>query len=208
MILTYLKIITYFIEFKFVRLSARLRGLPLNPLPKYDESQKAVINKATKDLLNDWRKSSLSYRTSQIDVIKHIKGLWFTLRDLSNFLKRKSAQNSYDFSDDIALDHYPSYLRRNYHYQSDGYFSKKSALIYDHQIELLFLGTAHLMRRVGYDFLRPHLNSDQFTALEFGAGSGTSAKQFMEVYPQCTLDLLDPSEQYLDYAFEIYPKTF
>ena len=208
MILTYVKIITYFVEFKFIRLTARIRGLPLNPLPNYDKAQKGIINNASKDLLSDWSKSSLSYKTSQIDLVKHLKGLWFTFRDLSSFLKRKSAQNSHDFSADINLDHYPSYLRRNYHYQSDGYFSKKSALIYDHQIELLFLGTAHLMRRVGFDFLRSYLNSASFKVLEFGAGSGTSAMQFKEVYPLCTLDLLDPSNEYLDYAFDTYPKAF
>ncbi len=37
-------------------------------------------------------------------------------------------------------DRYPSYYRRKFHFQSDGYLSEASAERYDHQVEVLFGG--------------------------------------------------------------------
>ncbi len=36
----------------------------------------------------------------------------------------------------------PDYYARNFHFQTDGYFSEASARRYDHQVEILFGGTA------------------------------------------------------------------
>lgn len=45
---------------------------------------------------------------------------------------------------------YPEYYLQNFHYQSDGWLSERSAYIYDYQVESLFIGMADAMRRQVY----------------------------------------------------------
>src|SRR5262249_1535343 len=47
----------------------------------------------------------------------------------------------------IDLERYPPYYRRNFHWQTDGYFSRRSAELYDLSTGLLFAGTTDVMRR-------------------------------------------------------------
>src|SRR5205085_5246454 len=42
---------------------------------------------------------------------------------------------------------YPDYYARNFHFQTEGYLGHTSAQLYDLQVELLFGGTADVMRR-------------------------------------------------------------
>ncbi len=42
----------------------------------------------------------------------------------------------------------PEYYGRNFHYQTEGYLSEESAELYEHQTEILFMGTLGLMRRL------------------------------------------------------------
>ncbi|MDJ0895781.1 MAG: methyltransferase domain-containing protein [Alphaproteobacteria bacterium] len=42
---------------------------------------------------------------------------------------------------------YPRYYLQNFHFQSGGYLSDRSARLYDHQVEVLFTGGADAMRR-------------------------------------------------------------
>jgi len=44
---------------------------------------------------------------------------------------------------------YPNYYLRNFHHQTDGYLSTASAARYAVQVEMLFFGTADMMRRQG-----------------------------------------------------------
>jgi hypothetical protein len=52
-----------------------------------------------------------------------------------------------DFSPEVAKDGYPSYYLQNFHHQTDGYLSDASANLYDLQVEILFGGSADVMRR-------------------------------------------------------------
>jgi len=54
-----------------------------------------------------------------------------------------------DFRDipDVDRQRYPAYYRRTFHWQTDGYFSEHSAEVYELGVELLFRGTADVMRR-------------------------------------------------------------
>lgn len=53
---------------------------------------------------------------------------------------KKSKKNCLDF--DTEAIEAPDYLKRNYHFHTDGYFSDESARPYEHQVEVLFAGTA------------------------------------------------------------------
>ncbi|MBT8495021.1 MAG: class I SAM-dependent methyltransferase, partial [Deltaproteobacteria bacterium] len=69
------------------------------------------------------------------------------LRDLPRSYRRAKKRNYKDLPDEASSDRYPDYYRRNFHWQTDGYFSRRSAEIYDIGVEFLFGGTADVMRR-------------------------------------------------------------
>ena len=208
MILTYLKILIYTTEFHFIRLWANLFNYPLTALPKYNYEQKRVLNDSVKKLLSDWKPiSGRAYSFDDLDISRHLNSFVLVLNDLKSFLVRKFNNDSHDISKSLFDESCPDYFKRNYHYQTDGYFTKNSAFIYDHQIELLFMGTCHLMRKVSYSLLNIDRDS-HFSCLEIGAGSGTSAKQFLNLYPLAKLDILDASEGYLKAAKSLYGDHF
>ena len=47
----------------------------------------------------------------------------------------------------VDKERFPPYYRRTFHWQTDGYFSDHSAEVYELGVELLFRGTADVMRR-------------------------------------------------------------
>ncbi|KAK4537744.1 hypothetical protein CDCA_CDCA14G3769 [Cyanidium caldarium] len=67
---------------------------------------------------------------------------------------------------------YPWYYKRNFHYQTDGYFSADSARRYDFQVEVLFGGTADIMRRQALVPLLPFLRAVRSQRLAHGVGNG------------------------------------
>src|SRR5512140_643677 len=81
-----------------------------------------------------------------IPVRRYMRALPQLLRDTPRVVRRKRAG---DFRDIPAVDkqRYPAYYRRTFHWQTDGYFSEHSAQVYDLGVELLFRGTADVMRR-------------------------------------------------------------
>lgn len=209
MIQTYLKIITYLIEYHFIRAIALVCRWPIDPLPKLKREQKKTLNNAFKNLLKNWKEliKSTPGCNNYSSLGSHLSRYKLVLNDLKPFLLRKSKKDSFDINSQIIGENCPEYFKRNYHYQTDGYFTFESAARYDHQIELLFLGTGHIMRKVAFSSLQPVLKGNE-KILEFGAGSGASGFQFKSLFPNTKLDLLEPGKGYLDYANKIYPKSF
>lgn len=192
-----------------MRLIAKICGWPLDPLPKLAKDQKETLNNAVKSLLGRWKEVIKTFpKSNEIsNPIKHFQRYKLILKDLKIFLERKERKDSHDLKEIHFDKDCPEYFKRNYHYQTDGYCSFDAAARYDHQIELLFLGIGHIMRKVAYSALAPVMKEDA-TVLEFGAASGTSGHQFKLLYPKTNLDILEPGEKYLDYARENYPNDF
>ncbi len=95
----------------------------------------------------------------------------------------------------------PEYYARNFHFQTDGYFSEASARRYDHQVEILFSGTAGAMRRC----ILPVLKRDTTGAgrwLEIGCGAGSATRSVLATFPKARLTALDLSASYLKVAQE------
>src|SRR5690606_36607995 len=155
MVLTYLKLVTYLLEYHFMRFIAKMNSWPIDPLPKPTPDQKKTINIAFKTLLAEWKITLKNFpRASKLsNPFTHLNRYQLILLDLKNFLERKHLKNSYDLEGMEFDNNCPEYFKRNYHYQTDGYFSLESAPRYDHQIELLFLGSAHIMRKVAFSIL-------------------------------------------------------
>ncbi len=209
MILTYTKIIVYLLEYTFMRLTAKALGWPFTPPPRLSKEQKLTINAAFKRLLTRWKLVIKQFPRSNkfSNPIAHLNRYRLIFTDLQSFLERKKMKDSTDLKGITFSMDCPEYFKRNYHYQTDGYFSFESAMRYDHQIELLFLGTGHIMRKVAYAELANILKGSE-NVLEFGAGSGTSGHQFKQIFPGTFLDILEPSPAYLDYARRTYPHSF
>ncbi len=97
----------------------------------------------------------------------------------------------------------PRYYRRNFHFQTDGYLSDRSAELYDHQVEILFAGAADPMRRLILPPLRQAFGKSDgrgLTFLELGAGTGSATRFVRLTFPKAKIVALDLSDPYLKVA--------
>lgn len=133
-------------------------------------------------------------------IKKHIKNLPYLLFDSLRISRRRKLNLNKDL--DTTQD-VPDYLKRNYHFQTDGYFSKDSAKIYEHQVEVLFSGTAAPMRRMLIKLIKDNMDfSRPIRILELGAGVGTASFDFSKSFDFESYTLNDISQDYLDLAKE------
>lgn len=135
--------------------------------------------------------------------IRHVRSLIDVFRDGVSVALRMRKNKTKDFANsaDSAQGDLPEYYKRNFHFQTDGYFSEDSARRYDHQVEILFNGTAGAMRRsilVPLKNLAP--NAGRF--LEIGCGTGSATRLVAEALPEAKITALDLSEPYLKIAQE------
>ncbi len=100
-------------------------------------------------------------------------------------------------------EHLPRYYRQNFHFQTDGYLSAKSARLYDHQVEVLFSGGADAMRRQALVPLRDFLagrSTAETRLLDVASGTGRFLTFVKDNYPRMPVTALDLSRPYLDQA--------
>lgn len=120
--------------------------------------------------------------------------------------KRRSKQKLVkDLPLGVDLSGYPDYFRRNFHWQTDGYFSARSAAVYDVSVEFLFLGTADVMRRQIVPPVTRYLRARAAGAgpariLDVGCGTGSGLKQLALAHPSEKYWGLDLSPYYLRHA--------
>ncbi|GAB5467771.1 MAG: class I SAM-dependent methyltransferase [Rhodospirillales bacterium] len=97
----------------------------------------------------------------------------------------------------------PRYYQQNFHFQSDGWFSRSSARRYDHQVEVLFTGGADAMRRQALVPLAKVLKGrsrEDLRLLDLGSGSGGLLPFLKATYPRLRVLGLDLSLPYLQEA--------
>jgi ubiquinone/menaquinone biosynthesis C-methylase UbiE len=107
-----------------------------------------------------------------------------------------------------ALDpagRYPAYYRQNFHFQTDGWLSRRSARLYDTQVEVLFTGAADAMRRAALaEVARELRGKDQRRAalLDVACGTGRFLEQTMDAFPRLPVTGADLSPAYVEEASE------
>ncbi|HZU85466.1 MAG TPA: methyltransferase domain-containing protein [Polyangiaceae bacterium] len=119
--------------------------------------------------------------------------------DVPRVLRRKRT-GRYREVPDVDPRRYPSYFRRTFHWQTDGYFSARSAELYDVAVELLFLGTADVMRRQTIPpITRALLQSGRLDArlLDVACGTGRLLRQIAVSHPRLRLFGIDLSPAYV-----------
>ena len=147
-----------------------------------------------------------------IDVLKpepwhkHMGRCPQLLMDSFYFSRRRRDHRAKEFNQEAReyLPETPEYYRRNFHYQNDGYLTKKSAELYEHQVEVLFTGSADAMRRLIIPMIKSVYpgDGDGLHFLEVGAGTGRLTRFMKLAYPKARITVLDLSDPYLKKAQE------
>ncbi len=117
--------------------------------------------------------------------------------------KVKKKADMFNQKDSEFLSEVPEYYRRNFHFQKGGYLSDDSARLYDHQVEVLFSGTAQAMRRQIIPQMKEHFHHSDGEGLKFlevGSGTGSLTRSLALAFPKAQIVGLDLSPHYLSYA--------
>ena len=125
------------------------------------------------------------------------------LGDLPAVFQRIAARDAHDLPEEARPERYPTYFRRNFHWQTDGYLSRRSAELYDVSVELLFAGTADVMRRQVIPPITRFLQTagdDEPRLLDVGCGTGRTLAQLAAAHSGLRLTGLDLSPYYLQEA--------
>ena len=134
----------------------------------------------------------------------HLAAVPRLLADAPRVLRRKRSRAFKDLPSGVELGRYPAYYRRNFHWQTDGYFSTHSASIYDLGVELLFRGAADVMRRQVIPPLSAARRRGEQIArvVELGAGTGRTLEQLLRTLPDLDATAVEMSPAYAARARE------
>jgi ubiquinone/menaquinone biosynthesis C-methylase UbiE len=127
--------------------------------------------------------------------------------DAPKILARIGARQHDDLPPHVDLTSYPAYYRRTFHWQTDGYFSRRSAELYDVGVELLFVGTADVMRRQVLAEVARCRPRGALRLLDVGMGTGRFLRQAARALPEAELHGIDLSPWYVDYARHLLSAT-
>lgn len=204
----------YFMQFHtMVRLSAAIPFTKITPkkLNRNDfenlfkEIQK-LVDQDIENITNGIYPAQVLKPESIVDHTLRLPKLFIDGLKINWRRQRKAIKN---FSENADIDHsLPDYYRRNFHFQTDGYLSEHSAELYEHQVELLFSGTADAMRR---SFLKDlikalkeksgaHPKKSNFEILETACGTGRTTRFVRLTFPQANMTATDLSGPYLKVA--------
>jgi ubiquinone/menaquinone biosynthesis C-methylase UbiE len=140
----------------------------------------------------------------QIPVADYMRALPSLLRDAPRVVRRMKARRWKDIPV-VDKQRFPAYYRRTFHWQTDGYFSEHSAEVYDLGVELLFRGTADVMRRQVVPpvtrFLRAERRPPQHVrVLDVACGTGRTLRQLATTHPELRFHGVDLSPHYVQLA--------
>jgi ubiquinone/menaquinone biosynthesis C-methylase UbiE len=124
--------------------------------------------------------------------------------DTPRIVRRK---NRGEYKDIPPVDkaRFPAYYRRTFHWQTDGYFSEHSAEVYDLGVELLFRGTADVMRRQVIPPVTRWLRErgvppGRVRLLDIACGTGRTLHQLAIAHPALRYHGVDLSPFYVQAA--------
>jgi ubiquinone/menaquinone biosynthesis C-methylase UbiE len=170
---------------------------PEHPIP----SLGAVLKSMRALFAQDWANVEAGLYPAPFDWKRDVRRAMASVAFLTDIPKVAERQKRRGHSDVSAKGAgLPRYYRQNFHFQTDGYLSARSAQLYDFQVEALFGGTADAMRRRAYVPIARALegrNAARTTLLDIGAGTGQFLGFVKSVQPQLKTIALDLSQPYL-----------
>ncbi len=152
-------------------------------------------------LERDWQNAAAGIYPKDVlfhfPVREYAQLLPLALADLPKVMKRVRRKDFDDLPVGIDRSHYPAYYLRNFHWQTDGWFSDRSARLYDFGVDMLFGGATDAMRRMT---LPPVVNALRDQArpaiLDVACGTGRFLTQLHRALPQARLYGVDLSPFY------------
>lgn len=150
--------------------------------------------------------ASLLFENSWEDFFRYYPAVWTDMPKIWEKIRNKQYQQ---FEVEVDREGYPRYYLQNFHYQTDGYLSDMSANLYDLQVEILFNGTADLMRRRILKPLKEGLTTfasvspQQIRVLDVACGTGRTLKMIRAALPKASLFGTDLSPAYLRKANQL-----
>jgi ubiquinone/menaquinone biosynthesis C-methylase UbiE len=139
----------------------------------------------------------------QLPVADYARRLPELARDVPKSASRARRGDFRDLPEGVDRARFPAYFRRTFHWQTDGYLSPRSARLYDVGVELLFMGTADIMRRQLIPHITRFVRAEGLSApriLDVACGTGRFLKQLAVALPGARLSGLDLSPAYVDAA--------
>jgi ubiquinone/menaquinone biosynthesis C-methylase UbiE len=140
----------------------------------------------------------------QIPFADYARALPRLVADTPRVLRRAKREDFRDIPD-VDRERFPAYYRRTFHWQSDGYFSAHSASVYDVGVELLFAGTADIMRRqvippVSRFLAESGTPPERVRLLDVACGTGRTLSQLAMAHPRLRYWGVDLSPPYVQAA--------
>jgi ubiquinone/menaquinone biosynthesis C-methylase UbiE len=135
--------------------------------------------------------------------VKHLLRIPALFKEVFELSKRRHSKTAHRFSSEAQdlLTGLPEYYQRNFHFQDDGYLSDRSADLYEHQVEILFAGSADAMRRLIIAPLKEKFGLSHdgtgLTFLEVAAGTGRATRFVRLAFPRAKIVAVDLSAPYL-----------
>jgi ubiquinone/menaquinone biosynthesis C-methylase UbiE len=185
------------------------RRLALRDAPSPTPAQAQALRRSFDELLRrDYANAAAGiYPASllfQIPYSTYARTLPRLARDLPSVIRRKLRDDWKDLPAEVDLHEYPPYYRRTFHWQSDGYLSRRSAELYDVGVEFLFGGTADVMRRQVLPPIVAHARgrARPLSVLEIACGTGRAGAQLVRALPAASYTGVDISPYYIEVARE------
>ncbi|HXV22890.1 MAG TPA: class I SAM-dependent methyltransferase [Alphaproteobacteria bacterium] len=122
------------------------------------------------------------------------------IADLRAVDRRRRAKDGQEIFRTWRSQSLPRYYLQNFHYQTDGYLSRRSAELYEFQVEVLFGGSADLMRRQALAPVARHIagrRHGELRLLDVACGTGGFLAQIKSNWPRLPVTGLDLSPYYL-----------
>jgi ubiquinone/menaquinone biosynthesis C-methylase UbiE len=194
-------------EYKLLFYTSRFFSYFVAPPKKEDDAEivKHLKNAVIKLHELDAENVAQGIYPNEIPSFSEMKDHLFRLPNLVIDSLKVARRRKFKIHDDLSVndESIPDYLNRNYHFQTGGYFSQESAKLYEHQVEILFSGTARPMRRFLIKMIKEHLSKNinrPLKILEIGAGVGSATLDFAKSFNFERYTVVDISQEYLSVA--------
>jgi len=123
--------------------------------------------------------------------------------DLPSIHRRRKSRAHSEVLNETTRGTRPRYYLQNFHYQSGGWLTERSAELYDTQVEILFNGSANAIRRQALPQLQEvFAGRDQrkLRLIDIGCGTGRFIDSLKQVWPKLPVLGIDMSESYIKHA--------
>jgi ubiquinone/menaquinone biosynthesis C-methylase UbiE len=184
------------------RMIAPSQGFPAQEaITELQQRYDALLERDLENVARGYYPRELLY---QIPVLDYLRVVPQVMAEMPSFFWRSYRGNHDDLPRDHDISHYPKYYRRTFHWQKDGWLSAQSARVYDFSVELLFGGTADVMRRMTIPPVVAALRTKaKPRILDIACGTGRFLLQLSRALPKAKLYGLDLSPFYLKKAADV-----